>query len=77
MSKRHGIKVRWRAFRIWQELGFLPWQKAPASAPAPAPAATPAPASALASAPAAPAAPACDMPSFMALACFWSALSWC
>ena len=45
MSKQHGIKVRWRAFRIWQEMGFLPWQKAPAS--------TPAPASALASAPAA------------------------
>ena len=62
MSKRHGIKVRWRAFRIWQELGFLPWKKAPvapvASAPAPAPVA-PAPAAATApSAPTASAAPA-------------------
>ena len=27
MSKRHSIKVRWRAFRIWQELGEFPWKK--------------------------------------------------
>lgn len=37
MSKKHSIKVRWRAFRIWQELGELPWKKAAAPvAPAPA-----------------------------------------
>lgn len=55
MSKRHGIKVRWRAFRIWQELGFLPWKKALTSpiASAPAAPAAPAPASAPASSPAA------------------------
>lgn len=29
MNKRHSIKVRWRAFRIWQELGEFPWKKAP------------------------------------------------
>ena len=35
MNKRHSIKVRWLAFRIWQELGDFPWKKAPV-APAPA-----------------------------------------
>lgn len=24
---KHSLKTRWRAFRIWQELGFLPWKK--------------------------------------------------
>ena len=43
MNKRHSIKVRWRAFRIWQELGEFPWKKAPV-APVPASATnTPAP----------------------------------
>ena len=31
MNKRHSIKVRWRAFRIWQELGSFPWKKDPVS----------------------------------------------
>lgn len=36
MNKRHSLKVRWRAFCIWQELGEFPWKKAPAPvAPAP------------------------------------------
>ena len=35
MNKRHSIKVRWRAFRIWQELGSFPWKKDPVS-PVPA-----------------------------------------
>lgn len=58
MSKRHSIKVRWRAFRIWQELGDFPWKKAPV-APAPASASgTPTPvASTPDSAAAAPVAP--------------------
>ena len=29
--KKHSFAVRWRAFRIWQELGFLPWKKAESS----------------------------------------------
>lgn len=53
-SKKHSIKVRWRAFRIWQELGSFPWQKAPVSTPAPASA----PASALAASASAAPAPA-------------------
>ena len=28
----HSLAVRWRAFRIWQELGYLPWHK-PKEAP--------------------------------------------
>ena len=56
MSKRHSIKVRWRAFRIWQELGDFPWKKAPV---APAPAAAPGtPSPADAAAPVAPSASA-------------------
>ena len=25
--KKHSLKVRWRTFRIWQKLGFNPWEK--------------------------------------------------
>ena len=24
---KHSLKIRWRAFRIWQKLGFMPWEK--------------------------------------------------
>lgn len=24
---KHSLKIRWRAFRIWQKLGFVPWEK--------------------------------------------------
>ena len=27
MKKKHSFKVRWRTFRIWQKLGFNPWEK--------------------------------------------------
>lgn len=27
MNKKHSIKVRYRAFVIWQKLGFFPWKK--------------------------------------------------
>ena len=27
MKKKHSIKVRWRAFRIWQRLGRYPWKR--------------------------------------------------
>ena len=27
MKKKHSLKVRWRTFRIWQKLGFNPWEK--------------------------------------------------
>ncbi|MBO4634061.1 MAG: DUF3667 domain-containing protein [Bacteroidales bacterium] len=27
MSKQHSLAARWRAFTIWQELGFLPWKQ--------------------------------------------------
>lgn len=27
MSKSHSLAVRWRAFTIWQELGYLPWRQ--------------------------------------------------
>jgi hypothetical protein len=27
MKKKHPYQVRWRAFRIWQKLGFNPWEK--------------------------------------------------
>lgn len=27
MKNKHSFKVRWRAFEIWQKLGFNPWQK--------------------------------------------------
>lgn len=71
MNKRHSIKVRWRAFRIWQELGEFPWKKAPAAvAPAPASATdTPAPVAptpdSAAAAPVAPNSPS-DTPSAVA-----------
>ena len=26
--KKHSLKVRIRAFKIWQKFGFLPWKKA-------------------------------------------------
>lgn len=27
MKRKHSLKVRWRAFRIWQKLGFNPWER--------------------------------------------------
>ena len=27
MSKHHSLMAQWRAFTIWQELGYLPWKK--------------------------------------------------
>jgi len=27
MSKKHSLAIRWRAFTIWQKLGYLPWRK--------------------------------------------------
>jgi len=27
MSKQHSLAARWRAFTIWQKLGYLPWRK--------------------------------------------------
>ena len=27
MKKKHPYQVRWRAFRIWQKLGFSPWER--------------------------------------------------
>lgn len=27
MKRKHSLKVRWRAFRIWQKLGFSPWER--------------------------------------------------
>lgn len=27
MKNKHSFKVRWRAFEIWQKLGFNPWQR--------------------------------------------------
>ena len=32
VRKKHSFEVRWRAFRIWQELGALPWKAAQANA---------------------------------------------
>lgn len=29
---KHSLKTRWRAFRIWQKLGFLPWKRQKESA---------------------------------------------
>ena len=32
MSRKHSIRARLRAFRIWQKLGFFPWKKSAKSA---------------------------------------------
>ena len=33
MKKKHSIQTRWRAFRIWQQLGYLPWKRVKRNAP--------------------------------------------
>lgn len=36
MARKHSFNVRWRAFTIWQRLGYYPWKKPRETRPVPA-----------------------------------------